>query len=135
MRRDERGAVTAETAMVLPLLVAVAVSMVWLVTVGLAQMRATDAAREAARAVARGESPARAEALASQAAPGVRVRISERDGTVVVHVDQSVVPPGGVLGHLPGATVRADATALLEDAEEPGVEGPGGVEPGVGVTP
>ena len=122
MRRDERGAVTAETAMVLPLLVAVAVSMVWLVTVGLAQMRATDAAREAARAVARGESPARAEALALQAAPGVRVRISEGDGTVVVHVDQSVVPPDGVLGHLPGATVRADATALLEDVEEPGVE-------------
>ena len=56
MSRDERGAVTAETSVVLPLLVAVTLAMVWLVAVGLAQMRATDAAREAARALARGES-------------------------------------------------------------------------------
>jgi Flp pilus assembly protein TadG len=115
--RGERGAVTAETAVVLPLLVAVSVSMVWLVAVGLAQMRATDAAREAARALARGESVARAEALARQAAPGIGVRVVRSEGEVRVVVDQRLAPPDGVLGHLPGAGVHAEATALVEDAE------------------
>ncbi|WP_246050938.1 TadE family type IV pilus minor pilin [Nocardioides guangzhouensis] len=114
-RRDEVGAVTAETAMVLPLLVAVALVMVWVVSIGLAQMRATDGAREAARALARGESAATATGLARQAAPGIEVSSAVVDGEVRVHVEQPVVPPAGLLGHLPGAVVRADATALLED--------------------
>jgi Flp pilus assembly protein TadG len=114
--RDERGAVTAETAVVLPLLVAVTLAMVWMVTVGLAQMRATDAAREAARAVARGESEARAEALARQAAPGIGVRVVRGQGKVRVVVDQRLAAPAGVLGHLPGAGVHAEATALVEEA-------------------
>ena len=117
MSRDERGAVTAETAVVLPLLVAVTLSMVWLVAVGPAQMRATDAAREAARALARGESVARAEALARQAAPGIGVRVVRDQGKVRVVVDQRLTPPAGVLGHLPGAGVHAEATALVEDVE------------------
>ena len=45
--RGERGAVTAELAMVLPLLLAVTAGLVWLMVVGLGQLRATDAAREA----------------------------------------------------------------------------------------
>jgi Flp pilus assembly protein TadG len=52
-RRDERGAVTAELAMTLPLLLAVTVGLVWLLSVGAAQVRAVDAARETARALAR----------------------------------------------------------------------------------
>jgi Flp pilus assembly protein TadG len=114
--REERGAVTAETAVVLPLLVAVTLAMIWLVAVGLAQMRAPDAAREAARAVARGESVARAEVLARQAAPGIGVQVVRSDGEVRVVVDQRLAPPEGVLGHLPGAGVHAEATALVEDA-------------------
>jgi Flp pilus assembly protein TadG len=114
--REERGAVTAETAVVLPLLVAVTLAMIWLVAVGLAQMRATDAAREAARAVARGDSVARAEVLARQAAPGIGVQVVRSDGEVRVVVDQRLAPPEGVLGHLPGAGVHAEATALVEDA-------------------
>ncbi len=58
--RRERGAVTAELAMVLPLLLAVVVAMTWLLSVGLAQVRTVDAAREAARALARGEDEVRA---------------------------------------------------------------------------
>ena len=102
--------------MVLPLLIAVALAMVWLLTVGLAQMRATDAAREAARALARGESVARAEQLARQAAPGVAVRVGRAGGEVTVVVHQDLAPPDGLLGHLPGADVHAEATALIEDA-------------------
>lgn len=36
--RPERGAVTAELAMVLPLLLAVVVAMTWLLSVGMAQL-------------------------------------------------------------------------------------------------
>ncbi|MFC6345462.1 TadE family protein, partial [Nocardioides hankookensis] len=47
-RRDERGAATAELAMTLPLLLAVTIGLVWLLSVGAAQVRAVDAARETA---------------------------------------------------------------------------------------
>ena len=56
--RDTRGAATAELAMVLPLLVAVSLGLVWLLAVGAAQVRAVDAARETARALARGDDQA-----------------------------------------------------------------------------
>src|SRR6476620_8305740 len=53
MRRDESGAVTAETAMALPLIAIFALSMAWLVTIGITDVRAIDAARETSRAAAR----------------------------------------------------------------------------------
>ena len=57
-RRDadrEAGMVTAETAVVLPVLLLVLVCAVAAVTVVGAQLRCVDAAREGARAAARGE--------------------------------------------------------------------------------
>jgi Flp pilus assembly protein TadG len=114
--RDERGIVTAETAVVLPLLVAVTLAMVWLLTLGVAQMKVTDAAREAARALARGEPVDSAVQLAQRAAPGASVTIEHEDGMVVVTVRQDVSPPGGVLGGAFGvAEVSSAATALDED--------------------
>lgn len=114
-RSDERGIVTAETATVLPLLVAVTLGMVWLASLGLAQMQVTDAARETARALARGEDRDAAVALANRTAPGARVSVGEEAGAVVVTVDRRVTPPGGVLDGIAGATVRAEAVALAED--------------------
>ena len=46
--------------MVLPLLVAVTIGLVWLLAVGAAQVRTVDAARETARALARGDDQATA---------------------------------------------------------------------------
>ena len=51
--RDDSGAATAELAMALPLLLAVTVGLVWLLSVAAAQLRVVDAARESARAAAR----------------------------------------------------------------------------------
>jgi Flp pilus assembly protein TadG len=113
--RDEHGMVTAETAVALPVLVAVTLAMVWLLTLGVAQMKVTDAAREAARALARGESAERAVELAEQAAPGASVTVEAEEGTVVVTVRQDLSPPGGVLsGAFGAAEVRSSATALDE---------------------
>ena len=71
MSRDERGAVTAETAVVLPMIAVFAVGLAWLVSLGVVEVRAQDAAREAARVVARGESVAAGTAYARRVAtPG-----------------------------------------------------------------
>ena len=112
----ERGSVTAETAMALPLLVAVTVGLVWLLAVGMAQIRAVDAARETARALARGDDPGAATALGERVAPaGSRVAVVTADGQVRVTVTGRVHGPGGLFAFLPAARVRAEAVALAED--------------------
>ena len=115
-RRSERGAASAELAMVLPLLVAVTIGLVWLLAVGAAQVRAVDAAREAARAVARGEDPAAAIARAEEVAPaGSRVSVHDDGGRVTAAVVGRVEGPGGIFGWLPGARVSAEAVAASEE--------------------
>lgn len=113
--RGEGGAVTAETALALPVLIAVTLAMVWLVSLGLAQMRVVDAAREAARAVARGESAAEAERLARVAAPGAQVSIRTVDGVVRVRVEKVVRPGAGLAADLGAATLAAEAEGLAEE--------------------
>lgn len=117
MTRDERGAVTAETALVLPLLVAVTLAMVWMLTFGVAQMKTTDAAREAARALARGDSPDRAIGLAHEVVAGAEVGISEEGDTVRVTVEAEVPSPGGLLGAISGTT-HGEAVALREETSD-----------------
>ena len=55
--------------MTLPLLIAVTIGLVWLLAVGAAQVRAVDAARETARAVARGDDARRRVARGERVAP------------------------------------------------------------------
>ena len=114
-RRDARGAVTAELALVLPLLVAVTLGLVWLLAVGADQLRAVDAARETARAVARGDAPEAAVAIGEQVAPdGATVHLSTRGGQVHVTVTGEVAGPGGIFRMLPPARLHADAVAVIE---------------------
>jgi Flp pilus assembly protein TadG len=114
MRRDQRGAATAELALGIPLLVSLTIGLVWLLTVGIAQVRMVDAARETARAGARGEDVAAAVARGEQAAPGATVVLSQGDGQVTASASAVVAPPGGLLGFLPGVQVSARAVALTE---------------------
>ncbi|WP_146826374.1 TadE family protein [Aeromicrobium flavum] len=86
MRRTERGMVTAETAMVLPFVVLVAFTLVWVVSLGLTQMRVADAARDGARVLARGEGAGDARRAARAAVPGSRVRVEVDDGLARVTV-------------------------------------------------
>jgi hypothetical protein len=117
MQKDERGAVTAETAVVLPVLVLIAIALAWLVAFGVSQVRVVDAARETARALARGEDPDVALALGRQVAPdGADLRVSTEGGTVRVVVTAEVRGPGGILGFVPGFDAHAEAVA----AQEPG---------------
>ena len=101
--------------MVLPALVAVTLALAWLVMLGVTQVRVVDAAREAARAAARGDGTARAVGLGRQVAPrGAAITVHRRDGEVVAHVRAEVHGPGGLLGFLPAVHVDADAVAASE---------------------
>lgn len=110
--RDEIGAVTAEAAVVLPLLVLFTLALCWLVSIGVQQARVVDAARETARALARDPDQAKAFALGRQVAPpGARFEVTEEDGTVRVTVEAHVRGPGIAF---PGFDAHATALAALE---------------------
>ncbi|WP_141014752.1 TadE family type IV pilus minor pilin [Nocardioides sambongensis] len=112
----ERGAVTAELVVGLPVLLAVTLGLVWLLAVGAAQIRTVDAAREAARAVARGDDPGAATAAGERVAPdGVSISVTSDGEHVVAVAAGRMDGPGGVLGFLAGAPLRAEAVALVEE--------------------
>jgi Flp pilus assembly protein TadG len=110
--------VTAETAVVLPVLLFVLAGAVAAVTVVGAQLRCVDAAREGARAAARGDSVAAVDAVVHGTAPDgavTRVAVSGDEVRVTVTADVAA------LGPLPlRIGVSAGAVALRE---------PGAVEP------
>jgi Flp pilus assembly protein TadG len=117
--REESGMVTAELAACLPvlmLLLAVALSAI---SVASARVRVQDAAREAARAAARGD-PATARELAAQAAPGSSVQFAAGGdagaGLVTARVDLHVYL---LVTWLPSVTVHGQAVAALEPSAQP----------------
>ena len=110
--------VTAETAVVLPVLLLVLAGAVAAVTVVGAQLRCVDGAREGARSAARGEPVAEVTALVDRAAPEGAVTTVSPDGEVVrVTVSAEIAP----LGPVPlRVTVSAEAVALREPGGETG---------------
>ena len=106
--------VTVETAVVLPVLLFVLAGAVAAVTVVGAQLRCVDAAREGARAAARGEDVTTVRALVLRAAPDGMGASVTRDGE-----DVRVTVSGRIslLGAVPlDVEVSAEATARLEPA-------------------
>jgi hypothetical protein len=110
--------VTAETALVLPVLLLVMAGGVAAVTVVGAQLRCVDAAREGVRAAARGDDDATVQALVLRVAPdGMAVSVTH-DAEDVGVVVSGRIP---VLGPVPlDVEVSAEAVARLE----PGVGSP-----------
>lgn len=115
-RREESGAVTVETAMALPLIAVFTLSMVWLVSIGITDVRALDAARETARAAARSDGAGEATALGQRVAPeGSSITLSRSGGAVVARVSSPVNGPAGLFRGWASFDVKAEAVA----AEEP----------------
>jgi Flp pilus assembly protein TadG len=116
-RLGDRGTVTAELAVALPVLVLLLVAALTAVSAVTTQMRCVDAAREAVRAAARGESDGAA--LGRRVAPpGATVTVQGGDpgstagtGTVSAIVSAPVRPLGR---WLPAPTVTARAVAASE---------------------
>ena len=112
--------------MVLPALVAVTIGLVWLLAVGAAQIRTVDAARETARALARGDEQGEAvDRGARVGVSGTRVSVVDGEDEVVATAEARVDGPGGLFRFLPGVTVRARAVAAAEgrDGSTGGSEG------------
>jgi len=111
--------VTAETAVVLPVLLLVLAAAVGALVVVGAQLRCVDAAREGARAAARGEPAATVARVARAGAPrGASATSAVLGDTVTVTVSAPVHP----LGPVP-LRVRVSASAIAE------------LEPGAGSSP
>ncbi|MCX5391567.1 TadE family type IV pilus minor pilin [Streptomyces sp. NBC_00094] len=111
MRRSDRGFVTVEAALVLPVLALFTVTLLWALATAAAQIRCVDAARAGARAAARSEPVAAAEAATRAAAPeGARVSVTRSGELWRVTVEVAAPGPRGM-----GVTLRAGAAALAED--------------------
>jgi len=90
--------------MAIPLLLAVTLGLVWLLALATAQVRMVDATREAARAVARGDSADEALERGRLVAPaGAALTVTTVDGV------------GGLFDALPSVDLTADAVAARED--------------------
>jgi Flp pilus assembly protein TadG len=113
---DDTGMVTAEMAVLAPFGVAFGLLLLWIVSLGFTQVQLVDAAREAARLVARGEPVTAASDVARRhAPPGATVRVSERGGLVTVHVSARSRLPVPVLRHVGARTLRASAVSADEE--------------------
>src|SRR6185437_6821586 len=100
--------------MVLPALALLLAVGLWSVAVAGAQLRCVDAARDGARAAARGESDAMVVAATIAAAPqGAQVDV-HHDGSVVVVVSARVGGGLGALAAIAAPTVSATAAADSE---------------------
>lgn len=101
--------------MALPVLVGIALGLVWLLALAVTQVRVVDAARETARALARDEPVATAVGLGRRVAPAdADITVHEETGEVRVHVVAEVRGPGGLFGFLPGVEVDAEAVTAKE---------------------
>lgn len=110
--RGQRGSVTAELAVALPVVVLVVATVAFAGTVARASVSCHDAAWTAARLLARDEPAGAALAAAARVAPaGASVTPSGSATEVTVHVvaDVPVGPRGAAV------RVRCQATAPLED--------------------
>ena len=118
MAGRDRGAATAELAVVLPALVLLAMLGVWAVAAVAAHLRCVDAAGTGARALSRGESATAFEHVVEQVAPrGSTVRLSRVGDLVVVEVRATVPLPGPWSRAGPALSVGDRAVAVAEDVE------------------
>lgn len=113
----EAGYVTAETALLLPVLLGFGYALTMLVVLAGDQIRCADAAWETARALARGSPNSVMTTLVDRYAPaGASATVREADGSLTVRVEHD---RGIVSRFLPDVSVAAAATVPCE----PEVEG------------
>jgi Flp pilus assembly protein TadG len=108
---SERGSVLFETALAIPMLVAVCATLLGILGVGLTSIALGDTARDAARKAARGDSLTEITTAAQQASPNAQVSVQANGTLITIDLEQTLALPG-----LPGLswTVHRSATAALE---------------------
>ncbi|GIG35970.1 TadE family type IV pilus minor pilin [Cellulomonas pakistanensis] len=112
VRWRDRGSVTAELAVLLPVVALLLGVVAALAACAATQLRCADAARAGARVAAIGEDDAVVAAVARRVAGhGARAAVGRDDPWVVVAVEATVGPALPLVG---GLTVRGSATARVE---------------------
>jgi hypothetical protein len=108
----ERGYVTAESALLLPIVFAVGYALALVVLIVADQVRCADAAWEAARELARGVPAARLPDLTARFAPaGAHASTWSADGALTVEVDRDQSVASRLL---PSIRISATATVPCE---------------------
>lgn len=110
---SDRGSATIELAAGLPILMLFLGAALTAIMAVTAHLRCVDAAREAARAQARGDTGVMA---GRRVAPDATITVEEDGEFVRAHVRIPVTPFGG---HLPALTATAAAVAAREPGELP----------------
>lgn len=109
-RTSDRGAVTVEAALALSSLLFVLSLLIGVMSAVGAQLRCLDAAREATRLIARGE---------SERAPSVVAAIAPTDARLLVRMqgdEVTVTVSGAALGRLAGLTVTGQGSEFSSRA-------------------
>lgn len=101
---SERGSATAEFAIALPAVALVLALVLGAVSITGAQVRAQDAAADAARALARGDSDSTVAERLDRQAPGAILRSWLDDDLMCASVQLPVSGPAAVLGIRPTAS-------------------------------
>lgn len=110
---SEHGAVTAELAILLPAVLALFFVALWAVGAVITNIRCIDAARDTARAAARGEPPASAERIGQRSAPSnASITIARSGNDITVEVTATQTWP--LLKSLPSLPAKAKATIQSE---------------------
>ena len=108
--------VTAELMTIAPFGVALAFLLLWIVSLGLTQVRLADASRESARMIARGESTAAATAMARHHAPGrATVEVTTSRGAVSVTVATRSRMPIPFFSGIGSRSLESTSVAAQED--------------------
>lgn len=95
--RGDDGSVLLETAVAIPLLLAVAVALAWAISLTATTLALGDAARQVARDVARGVAVSAAIETAQATAPGASLQVTADGDFVVVLADKQVPAPTPIL--------------------------------------
>lgn len=114
MGRGDRGAVTAELALALPVLVSLLLLGIWSIGLVVLNIRCIDAARDVARAVARGEPPEQAKAIGHRTVPNGTITVARNASDIHVTVTALPTHKPPLLSLLTPKQVAATATLQAE---------------------
>ncbi len=107
--------VTAELAMLMPFGMALGFLLLWVVSLGVTQVRLVDSSREAARMLARGDPPAQVKEAALRHAPaGARLRFSDDNGFVTVTAAATSKIALPVFAHVGSIKLEARSVSATE---------------------
>jgi Flp pilus assembly protein TadG len=116
-RENDRGAITAELAITLPVLLSLLLLGIWSIGLVILNIQCIDAARDVARAVARGEPQDQAKAIGHRTIPSATITITREGQDIHVTVTAAPTHNPPLLTSLAPAHLTAEATLQSEPTE------------------